>query len=542
MQLVERMDDVRSAAKRRLETIQENKRLYDKSLETFAGDALIIRPKEGGDRLFTFNEIQSELDVLLDNQKHETGQVRALVLKARQVGITTYCAARIYHRVTRTPGTRALMMSHLDETTTHLLNMVKRFAEFDPYSPKVTRSNRRELWFGGIDSGIATGIAGAANADVGRGRTYQFVHLTEVALWNNPQEHALGVMEALPDLPGTEAIQESTAKGIGNFWHAQCMAAEREKSNFQLIFLPFYLHSEYQADPPSGWVLPMEFRELGDAHALSMRQLYWAWRKNRELAAQDGDDPDEITWKFRQEYPCTIDEAFRASRKGGFIKGSVITAATRAQLPLDYGEALILGCDFATGGGGEPGEDDQKGDLNAFTSRRGRVAGRELYEAFHDRDAVSVADKLANHINHLQPAWVCMDQGGGGAQVHDILRSRGYRNLVLVNFGSGARDTRKWGNRRAEMYGETRAWLSEPGGADIPDDLVLESELSAITVHRDEPNTVLVPKRKLRETLGFSTDRADALVLTHAVPLSISSDHRAPTVTGTDIVDPIGGY
>ena len=86
---------------------------------------------------------------------------------------------------------------------------------------------------------------------------------------------------------------------------------------------------------------------------------------------------------------------------------------------------LILGCDFATGGGGGDAEvpdanatttDDvlgsEDGDANVFISRRGRVMGRECYERFRDRNTMSVANRLAAAIDRTRPDRVFMDRGG----------------------------------------------------------------------------------------------------------------------------------
>ena len=76
-------------------------------LEFFAAERLKIRPKAGNLAPFTFNPAQRELHRRLEEQKAKTGRVRAIVLKARQMGISTYVAARFYKSTTAAPGLRS---------------------------------------------------------------------------------------------------------------------------------------------------------------------------------------------------------------------------------------------------------------------------------------------------------------------------------------------------------------------------------------------------------------------------------------------------
>ena len=66
----------------------------DTDLEFFAAKLLRIRPKAGNLAPFIFNPAQRELHRILEEQKARTGKVRVIVLKARQMGISTYIAAR----------------------------------------------------------------------------------------------------------------------------------------------------------------------------------------------------------------------------------------------------------------------------------------------------------------------------------------------------------------------------------------------------------------------------------------------------------------
>ncbi len=230
MTSLQSIDDYRRAARveawRRLAEIERNKALHGTSLETFARDALMVRPKSGDDKLLRFNAAQREIDVRLDNQLHEKGRVRALVLKARQVGVSTYIGPRNYHRdhaQARRPGADRDAPRRRDGES---VQRDQALCRQRPARPRVHRSNKEELSFADLDSGITIGAAGASNTGGGRSFTFQPTHLAEVAYRKSASEQALGILEAVPDEDGTEIVQESTANGMTNFWHAQCMAAD----------------------------------------------------------------------------------------------------------------------------------------------------------------------------------------------------------------------------------------------------------------------------------------------------------------------------
>src|SRR3954454_19473665 len=81
-------------------------------LEYFAAQLLKIRPKAGSLAPFLFNPAQRELHRIIEEQKVKTGRVRVIVLKARQMGISTYVAARYYKATTSNPGLRTAIIGH----------------------------------------------------------------------------------------------------------------------------------------------------------------------------------------------------------------------------------------------------------------------------------------------------------------------------------------------------------------------------------------------------------------------------------------------
>ena len=122
-----------------------------------------------------------------------------------------------------------------------------------------------------------------------------------------------------------------------------------------------------------------------------------------------------------------------------------------------------------------------------------------------------------------RPDAVFIDSGRGEGVI-DRLRQLG-DTVIEVPFGGQALDhgVNGYANRRAEMWDSLRKWLRD-GGA-IPDDYELTKELAAPTYTYDGQSRLkLETKEVIRERVGFSPDRADALALTFAEPVVAASD------------------
>ena len=476
----------------------------------FAARNLWIRTKQGAVDRFVLNKVQKRLHARLENQRRRTGRVRALILKARQPGVSTYVEGRLYWSVTRRRGVRAFILTHLRDASDAIFEMVQRFHDCNPDENKahVGASNAKELWFDELDSGYRVGTAGSKA--IGRGHTLQFFHGSEVAHWPNAGTHMAGVMQAVPDADDTEIILESTANGPGGLFYDMCKAAERGDGDFELIFIPWFDHAEYARRPPRGWTAPDDIEGYGRLHGLKRSQLHWAWRKNAGLARACGAATDEICWLFRQEYPATAEEAFRGAAQAGLIRAELVTAA-RAFVAEDQSHMpLILGVDIARGGG----------DRTHIIDRQGRCAGTRINKVVDSPDLMNVAGEVAMQIIELNPDMTFVDGTGIGAGVYDRLRERGFRRVTLVNFGSRPEDSRKYANKRAEMWGRLADWLADRGGVQIPDNDALQAQLCAPRYSFDSSSRlILEPKEKIRERLGGSPDAGDALALTFAEPI-----------------------
>jgi len=476
---------------------------------------LRIRTKSGDVVPFELNRSQRFLHERLQEQLRTKGKVRALVLKGRQVGISTYISGRFYWRVSHRFGVRAFILAHLDTASENLFGMAKRFHENCPelVRPQTGKANAKELSFSGLDSGYK--VATAGTAEVGRSETIQFFHGSEAAFWPNAQNHSAGLKQAIADAPGTEDIRESTANGIGNSFHSEWKAAERGESEFEAIFIPWFWHEEYAKTVPDDWKPPQAWGEYQAAYGLTREQIYWAWLKNRDLAIIAGGTSDEPCWQFKQEYPANAAEAFQTSGEQAFITPEQVLRARKTK--VDSFGPIILGVDPARGGG----------DKTGLIDRQGRRLGRNTCKRIDHADTMIVVAEIRKEIARLRPlglAKVVVDITGLGAGVYDRLRElEGPRLVQGVNFGSRAYEPVRYVNRRAEMWDTMRAWFDDPAGVQIPDDDDIHADLCApvrgrgATHFNSTMQLVLESKDHIRERLGFSPDLGDASCLTFAV-------------------------
>ena len=170
------------------------RRVMRDNFEQYAKGCLKIRLKRataGTPKIapFLFNKAQRFINMRLDEQKAQTGQVRALLLKGRQQGCSTLVGGRFYHLTTHSSGLKTFILTHREDATNTLFAMVKRYHDHCPemLQPHTSYSNRKELVFDMLDSAYALGTAGAG--DVGRSDTIDLFHGSEVAFWKNTDCH-----------------------------------------------------------------------------------------------------------------------------------------------------------------------------------------------------------------------------------------------------------------------------------------------------------------------------------------------------------------
>lgn len=488
-------------------------RLKD-DFEHYAAKCLRIRTKSGSVEPLVMNKAQRFLHARLEKQLLETGKVRALVLKGRQQGASTYIGGRFYHKATHSFGQRVFILTHEQDATDNLFEMVNRYHEHCPQlvKPHTGAANAKELDFDLLDSSYRVGTAGAKA--VGRSQTLQLFHASEYAFWPNADAHAAGVLQAVPELLGTEIIKESTANGMGNQFHQEWQKAEAGLSEYEAVFIPWFWQDEYRRVPDETFSLDEKDQIYQAAHELDDEQM--AWRQNKISTLGE--------LLFMQEYPATAAEAFQLTGHDSYI-----TPASLLKARKNTCEAIgskIIGVDPSWGGE----------DRFSMAHRQGRVVTK--IENKIKIMPVDGANWIKQTIDEENPDRVFIDVGGAGVATVDILHSWGepYKSIVkAVNFGgspqekpkasvAGAKgnDKQKGGpaNRRAEMWMRSKTWLEDVGEAQIPDLDSLQADATAPSYKYNMYGQLLIEAKQDMKKRGMrSPDEWDAVALTFAEPV-----------------------
>jgi hypothetical protein len=477
--------------------------------EFYAPRCLNILTKDGQLVPFRLNRAQRYIHKKLEEQRERTGKVRAIVLKGRQQGASTYIAGRFYWRSSGEFGKRVQILTHEQPATDNLFRMVKRYHDNCPtvVKPSTSNSSAKELVFDKLDTRYAISTAGSQAT--GRSATAQFFHGSEVAFWPHAEDHMAGIGQIVPDKDGTEIVLESTANGIGNLFHAMCMKAMRGRGDYQLIFVPWFWEEGYRRPVPADFTLEDDELEYQSQFGLDDEQMCWRRFKINDDFAGD-------VSLFNQEYPATVEMAFQAAAANSLISPSLVSAARAREKPQGIGP-LIMTLDPA-----EYGDDD-----SVFGRRRGRLV--YPMEAFHGRGPMELAGMAAERLDKYNPDAFCIDVTGGyGRGIAERLRELKFKRIYEINFGEKALDPEVYSNRRAEMWGLMRDWFREQEPY-LPDDDVLAAEVASVTYHHDSSRRlVLTSKEKMRADGIPSPDRGDALALSFAVRISPKDQQDLP--------------
>jgi hypothetical protein len=237
-----------------------------------AQELLKVRDREGNVRMLTANAAQHAFETA-------RGQ-RNIILKARQMGMTTWVSGRFFLKTVTHRGMLTVQVAHTREAAESIFRIVQRFWEGlpEPYrlgALKKSRSNVRQMVFKELDSEFR--VISAADRNAGRGLTIQNLHCSEVSRWpGDAGETLMGLRAALS--PQGEMVLESTPNGAYGCFYTEWNQAE--ETGTVKHFFPWWLERSYKSEPAEH--PNMEERDLMQRHGLSLEQIGY----RRQLASR----------------------------------------------------------------------------------------------------------------------------------------------------------------------------------------------------------------------------------------------------------------
>ena len=299
-----------------MQTIETLKKIKN-DFEFAAENLFRIRDKSGEDVPLKINIAQKRLLAIYKKQQEENKPVRIIVLKARQMGISTITEALIFHRETFATNRNAAIIAHEKDASNNLFSMFKRYYFLLPKElrPTVKHSNEKKIEYGRLRSIIKVYTA-EGGENVGRSATIQDLHISEVAFWRNARSSMTAIMQTVPDKPNTMVIIESTANGVGDWFYDTWMASKEGKNEFVPLFLAWHEFPEYSRPFESEkekelFVLNEYESQIQKDFNLKLEQINWyRYTLNNKLF---GD-----TDMMKQEYPSYDMEAFIQSGRPVF--------------------------------------------------------------------------------------------------------------------------------------------------------------------------------------------------------------------------------
>jgi hypothetical protein len=278
---------------------------------TLAQDLLWVRTREGGTEPLNANAVQRAFE-------RRRGK-RNIVLKARQMGLTTWVAARFFLKTITQPGTLTLEVAHTQEAAEEIFRIVRRFLDCMPKEMraktlKTSRDNVRQLSFPALDSQYL--VVSAADRNAGRGLTAQNLHCSELARWpGDPAETLAGLRATLA--PRGELILESTPNGVGGCFHEEWQKAA--ETGTVRHFFPWWMENRYRDEAVDPDSLTDEERELRKRAHLDLEQIGF----RRRIRA-------DFRGLARQEFAEDEQNCFRASGDSVFELAAVEQRMTAA--------------------------------------------------------------------------------------------------------------------------------------------------------------------------------------------------------------------
>lgn len=335
-------DEIRAEIKEKFYNIR-----FDHDFEFYAVMCLTIQHKLTKRQIpFILNPGQRILIGEFERQRLAGVPIRVIIVKARQWGGSTATEMYMLWLQTRLyENWHSAIIAKIKQQSTNIRGMYNRAVKNLPaYHPQLTIKPWEGLQAVKIieERGCRIGIFSAENPDAIRSDDISMVHMSEVGLWKatkerTPDDLAQSVYACVPETPGTFICLESTAKGVGGFFHENYLnALDNRNNNFDGL-RPVFV---------GWWQIEMYQKPVKDYQALieSMTPYnWWQWEQGATLEGINWYNNYKRSKKYsdfqmKSEYPTTDMEAFQSAAGKYFTEDMLSRLRSGVREPLFIGD------------------------------------------------------------------------------------------------------------------------------------------------------------------------------------------------------------
>lgn len=312
-----------------------------RDFQYWAARTVKIRDKKTGKYVpFVLNRAQRRVLGEIEKARTLNKPIRLILLKSRQWGGSTLIQIYMsWIQIMLRENWNSAICAHLKDCARNIRNMYTRMLESYPgdltgnTKKRIRKNSKAKISFAPFEGGqnvriikernCRVTIASAESQDSIRGSDIQMAHLSEVAYWkstnqHDPEDFLRAVCGSVPLEPLTVVALESTANGVGNFFHTEWLRAEKGLSDKVAIFVPWYeidIYTQKVTDVEAFWESMNAYeRNLWYVHGCTLDQINWYRHKAAEYPKAE---------LMHAEFPTTPEEAFVSSDSNVFNYESV---------------------------------------------------------------------------------------------------------------------------------------------------------------------------------------------------------------------------
>jgi hypothetical protein len=298
-----------------------------------------VRIVDNHGELIPFALNKEQRDFVLNMEKFN------IILKSRQIGFSTMSLAICLWNAINRPNTSYLIVSLDNKQVSELFGRLKRMNDNLPrnmysYLPETVRDNRDELL---LSNGSRIQV-GVPHENIGRGSTYQYVLLSEMAFYQLDQSKLLtSVMQSMAKNPDSKIVIESTANGTANHYYLLFQKSMKRNTNFKAFFYS-WISDAHKTQFKSEIKQAVEwYKSINKGSRLATKDLTTDEEKR---LYESGATLDMLMWRewklstmstedFQTEFPSTAVEAFKSTGRNVFDQGKIIERLNHIPEPID---------------------------------------------------------------------------------------------------------------------------------------------------------------------------------------------------------------